>query len=302
MYDVIIIGAGAAGITAAIYAARANLKFEIISKDVGGLTLWSSDIENYTGYHNLNGITLIEKFKEHMADYNIKVKEDTVKKVEKKDNKFLVKTEKDEFETKTVIVCSGSSPRKLNVPGADKYEGKGLAYCATCDGPLFAGRDVAIVGGGDAALDAGNTLLNMGINKIYILNINPELTGTDKALMEKVTKSEKVEVINNASTKEITGDDFVKGIKYEQEGEEKTLDVQGVFVEIGHVRNVDFIKDLVKINEKNEIIVDKEMATSVKGIFAAGDVNDIPGKQTIIGAGDGAKALLSAFRYISKRG
>jgi len=300
MYDTIIIGAGAAGITAAIYAARANLKFEIISKDIGGLTLWSPDIENYTGHHNLTGMELIEKFKEHMKDYNVEVKEDSVTKIEKKDDNFLVKTEKQEFETKTVIVCSGSSPRKLNVPGADKYEGKGIAYCATCDSPLFAGKDVAVIGGGDSALAAVLTLAQV-VNKVYIINLTEELTGTDKALKENALKSDKVEVINNAKTKEILGDEFVTGVKYEQKGEEKTLYVEGVFVEIGHVRNVDFVKNLVKLNERNEIVVDKEMSTSVPGIFAAGDVNDIPGKQTIIGAGDGAKALLSAFRYISKK-
>ena len=300
MYDTIIIGAGPSGITAAIYAARANLNFEIISKEVGGLTLWSSDIENYTGYHNLSGMELIEKFKEHMKDYNIEVKEDTATKIEKKDKHFIVKTEKQKFETKTVIICSGSSPRRLGVPGADKFEGKGLAYCATCDGPLFAEKDVAVIGGGDAALDAGSTLINMGINKVYIINLNPELTGTDKALIDKVLKNNKVEVINNAATKEVFGDDFVKGLKYEQKGNEKTLNIEGVFVEIGHVRNIDFVKDLVKINEKEEIIVGKTGATSQRGIFAAGDVTDLPGKQTVIACGDGSRALLSAFAYISE--
>jgi thioredoxin reductase len=276
MYDVIIIGAGAAGITAAIYAARANLKFEIISKDVGGLTLWSPDIENYTGFHNLTGIDLVEKFKEHMKDNKINVKEESV------------------------IVCSGSSPRKLNIKGADKYEGKGLAYCATCDGPLFAGREVAVVGGGDSALAACLTLINI-VDKIYILNLSEELTGNDKAMKDKVLNSGKVEVINNTKTTEVVGDDFVTGIKYEQNGEEKTLNIQGIFVEIGHIRNVDFVKDLVEVNDKNEIVVDKEMMSSTPGIFSAGDVNDIPGKQAIIAAGDGSKALLSAFRYISKK-
>jgi thioredoxin-disulfide reductase len=300
MYDVIIIGAGAAGITAAIYAARANLKFEIISKDIGGLTLWSSDIENYTGFHNLNGMQLVEKFQEHMADYNIDVKEESVIKVEKKNNNFIVKTESREYETKTVIVCSGSSPRKLNVPGADKFEGKGLAYCATCDSPLFAGKEVAVIGGGDAALDAANTLLQ-AVKKVTIINVNPELTGKDKALVDKVLKSGKVEVINNANTKEILGDKFVNGIKYEQGKKEKKIKVEGIFVEIGHIRNVDFVKDLVKLNDKNEILTDKAGATSVPGIFAAGDVTNLPGKQSIIAAGDGSRALLSAFAYLSKK-
>ncbi|MBR9691606.1 FAD-dependent oxidoreductase [Candidatus Woesearchaeota archaeon] len=301
MYDIIIIGAGAAGITAAIYAARANLNFEIISKDVGGLTLWSPDIENYTGYHNLTGIDLVEKFKEHMADYKINVKEETITKVEKKDDNFIVKTEKEEYETKSVVIASGSSPRKLEVEGADKFEGKGLAYCATCDGPLFAGKDVVVIGGGDSALAAALTLIQM-TNKVYILNLTEELTGKDKALSEKVLKSEKVEVINNAKSKEVFGEEFVTGIKYEQDGQEKTLDVQGVFVEIGHIRNTDIVKDLVELNDKKEIVTDKTGATSQPGIFAAGDLTDLPGKQSIIAAGDGSRALLSAFAYVSKKG
>jgi thioredoxin reductase len=301
VYDTIIIGAGAAGITAAIYAARANLKFEIISEDIGGLTLWSSDIENYTGLHKLTGIDLVEKFKEHMKDYNIKVKEDKVLKVEKKNSNFVIETKAGEkSETKTIVVCSGSSPRKLKVPGADKYEKKGLFYCATCDGPLFAGREVAVVGGGDAALDAANILIKMKIKKITIINLNPEPTGTDKTLKDNVLKSDIVEVINNAETTEILGDKFVTGLKYRQQGKEKELKAGGIFVEIGHIRNTEFIKDLIKLNEKNEIIVDKTGATSEKGIFAAGDVTDLPGKQSIIAAGDGSRALLSAFAYITR--
>ena len=301
VYDTIIIGAGAAGITAAIYAARANLKYEIISEDVGGLTLWSSDIENYTGLHKLTGIDLVEKFKEHMKDYNIKVKEDKVLKIEKKNSNFVIETKAGEkLETKTIVICSGSSPRKLNVPGADKYEKKGLFYCATCDGPLFAGRDVAVIGGGDAALDAANILIKMKIKKISIINLNPELTGKDKALMNNVLKSDIVEVINNAETTEILGEKFVTGLKYKQQGKEKELKAGGIFVEIGHIRNTDFIKDIIKLNDKKEIIVDKTGATSEKGIFAAGDVTDLPGKQSIIAAGDGSRALLSAFSYITK--
>ncbi len=300
MYDTIIIGAGAAGITAAIYAARANLNFIVISMDIGGLTLWSPDIENYTGYHNLNGVQLVEKFKEHMADYQIDVKEASIKSIEKKGSDFIVITENSRFEAKTVIVCSGSSPRKLALPEAEKHEGNGLAYCATCDGPLFAGKDVAVIGGGDSAIAAANTLLGIA-NKVYVLNINNELTGKDKAFTEKVVKNKKTSVINNAKTTKILGNGSVTGIEYEQDGKRKKIAVEGVFVEIGHIRNTDFIKGLVALNENNEIVTDKTGATSMPGIFAAGDVTDLPGKQTIIAAGDGARALLGALRYISQK-
>jgi len=300
MYDVIIIGAGAAGITAAIYAARANLNFEIISKDVGGLTLWSPDIENYTGFHNLTGVQLVEKFEEHMKDYDINVKPESVEKVEKKDDNFLVKTDQGEYETKSVVIAAGSSPRKLGVKGADEFEGKGLAYCATCDGPLFAGKDVAVIGGGDSALAAALTLIQMA-NKIYIINMTGELTGKDNSLRDKVLESGKVEVINNAKTTEVFGEQFVTGMKYEQDGEDKQLDVQGIFVEIGHIRNTEMVKDLVELNEKNEIVVDKTGKTSVEGVYAAGDITDLPGKQSIIAAGDGSRALLNAFAFISKQ-
>ncbi len=302
-YDTIIIGAGAAGITAAIYAARAEIKFKIISKDIGGLTLWSPDIENYPGYHDLSGMELVDKFKEHMDQYNIKVKEDTVEKVEKKNDDYVVKTkEGEEYDTKTVIVCSGSSPRKMDVPGAEKYEGKGVAFCATCDGPLFKDKDVAVIGGGDSAVTSAQTLLNIA-NKIYIINLGDELTGKDKERIKKVKENNKVEIINKAETKEILGeDDFVNKLKYEQDGEEKTIDVEGIFVEIGHIRNTDMIKDLIELNDKKEIVVDKSGAASEKGIYAAGDVTNLPGKQTIIACGDGSRALLSAFDYISKKG
>lgn len=299
MYDLIIIGAGAAGITAAIYAKRSNLNFEILSKDIGGLTLWSPDIENYTGYHHLSGIELIEKFKEHMADYNINIRYETVQKISKKKDCFIVKTDEKEYETKTAIICSGSSPRKLGIPGSDQFEGKGLAYCATCDGPLFAGKEVAVVGGGDSAIAAALSLLQV-VKKVYILNFTDDLTAKDMTMKDKVLKNSKVSVINNAKTLEVLGDELVTGIVYEQKGQKKTLNVEGIFVEIGHARNIDFAKGVVKMTEREEIIVDREMQTSVPGIFAAGDVNDIPGKQTIISAGDGAKAFLSALRFIQK--
>ena len=300
MYDVIIIGAGAAGITAAIYAARAKLNFLVISMDIGGLTLWSPDIENYPGYHNLSGIELFEKFKKHMKDYDIKIIEDAVEKVERKGNNLIVKTSEQTFNTKTAIVCSGSSPRRLDIPGANRLEGRGLAYCATCDAPLFAGKDVAIVGGGDSALAAALTLIQV-VNKISILNLAPNLTGTDQELKKKVLESDKVEVINNAKATEILGEQAVTGIKYEKDGKEKTLNIQGVFVSIGHIRNTDFIKDLVELNKSKEIITDKTGAASQQGIFAAGDVTDLPGKQTIIACGDGSRALLSAFKYLTKK-
>lgn len=299
MYDLIIVGAGPAGITAAIYAARKKMDFLVITKDVGGQTALSSDVENYTGYQYVTGIELTRKFGEHMREFNIDLREfEEVVGIEKIDDKIRIKTNKDIHETKTVIIASGAKPRTLNVPGEVEFKNRGVTYCATCDAPLFADMDVAVIGGGNSALDATLQLTNIA-SKIYLINKNPVFQG-DEVMLEKVKESSKVTILYNTRTVEIIGDKMVKDIRVETDGEEQVLKVQGVFIEIGYVPNSEIASNLVKRNERREIIVDSHNRTNVLGVFAAGDVTDVPQKQIIIAAGEGAKACLSAFEYLSK--
>ncbi|MFC1559946.1 NAD(P)/FAD-dependent oxidoreductase [Candidatus Margulisiibacteriota bacterium] len=299
MYELIIIGAGPAGITAAVYAARKKIKFLIISKDVGGQAAWSGDIENYTGYQFVTGPELAMKFEEHMKQFKVDLKEgEDVKSLEKSGDNFKVVTDKGSYEAQSIIIASGKKPRMLGVPGETKFKSKGVTYCATCDGPLFSGKDVAVIGGGNSALDAALQMMKIA-NKVYLINVNPELGG-DAVMIEKVKKDPKVEIMNGTKTIEIYGEKFLTGMKVESQGKARDLKVQGIFVEIGLIPNTDFVS-IVEKNKAGEIVTDSNAKTSIEGVFAAGDVTNQPEKQIIIAAGDGAKALLGAYSYLVHR-
>ena len=298
LYDVIIIGAGPAGITASVYAARKKMDLLVLTGDIGGQAAWSGDIENYTGYQFVTGTELTSKFEEHMNKYGIAVKEgEEVTGIGKDGNVRVVSTGKSEYRSKTVIVASGKRSKELNVRGETEFRNKGITYCATCDGPLFAGKEVAIIGGGNSALDAALQLVKIA-RKVFIINNVPELGG-DAIVRDKVMASDKVTVINNAQVSEVRGGSFVEKITVDQLGKEREIPVQGVFVEIGLIPNSSFA-ELLERNERGEIMVDSYNRTNIPGIFAAGDVTDVPEKQIIIAAGEGAKAALGAFSYISK--
>lgn len=296
MLDLIVIGAGPAGITASVYAARKKMDLLVVSKDIGGQTAWSGDIENYTGYQFITGLQLAAKFEEHMRQYNITVKEnEEAREVKKPNNIISVTTDKGRYEAKTVIIASGKRTRELNVPGEKEFKNRGLTYCATCDAPLFSGKDVAVIGGGNSGLDATLQLMRIA-KRVYLINIAPKITG-DPIMEEQVRKSDMVTVLNNAEVTRVTGDKFVTGISIKRQDKEETLAVGGVFVEIDLIPNSEFAKDVEK-NQLEEIKVNIRNETSVPGIFAAGDVTDVPEKQIIIAAGEGSKACLSAFRYL----
>ena len=298
VYDLIIIGAGPAGITAAVYAARKKMNILVISPDIGGQAAWSGDIENYTGYQFISGPDLAAKFEEHMKKYNIELKEgETVIDLKKLVDTALIKTNKGEYRAKAVIVASGKRSRELGAPGEKEFKNKGLTYCATCDGPLFSGKDVAIIGGGNSALDAALQMVKIA-KKIYVVN-NAARLGGDPIMREKVEKDPIVTVFNESRVTAVLGDKFVNAMKIAVSGEERTVNVQGIFVEIGLIPNTDFAKDLAK-NEIGERRVSNRTQTNIPGIFAAGDVTDVPEKQIIIAAGEGSKACLSAFRYLSE--
>ncbi|MBU0686252.1 MAG: FAD-dependent oxidoreductase [Candidatus Margulisbacteria bacterium] len=297
--DLIIIGAGPAGITAAVYAARKKMDFTVISRDIGGQAAWSGDIENYTGYQFISGPDLAIKFKEHMEKYEFDLKEGgEVLKVEQEGKNFKVKTSKDEeLVAKTLVIASGKRSRLLNIPGEVKFKNRGVTYCATCDGPIFQGKTVAVIGGGNSALDAVLQMIKIA-EKVYLININ-EALGGDAVMIEKVMSSDKAEVLNKTKMLEIMGDKFVKGIRVDQAGKIREIPLQGIFVEIGLLPNSNII-DFVKKNKNDEIMINCSAETSVPGVFAAGDVTDVPEKQIIVAAGDGAKATLAAFKYLVK--
>jgi len=298
MYDLIIIGAGPAGITAAVYAARKRMQLLVISRDIGGQAAWSGDIENYTGYQFISGPELAEKFEEHMRQYNIALREnESVNGIKKSQDIITVATDKGSYECRSLIIASGKRTRELNVPGEAEYKNKGLTYCATCDGPLFSGKDVAVIGGGNSALDAALQLVNIA-SKIYMVN-NVSALGGDAIMREKLESNSKVTILNDSRVLAVLGDKMVKSIRLNTPQGERELTVQGIFVEVGLIPNSEFVGDINR-NKLGEIIINSHNETNIPGIFAAGDVTDVPEKQIIIAAGEGSKATLSAFRYLSQ--
>lgn len=301
MKDLIICGAGPAGLTAAVYAARKKLDFLLLTKDIGGQANWSISVENYLGFSMISGLELVQKFQEHVQQFGIDIQYDPAVKVEPRDAVFAVHTESGTMhEAKAIIVATGKSPRYLGVPGEKELIGKGVAFCATCDAPLFAEMDVSVVGGGNAALDAALQLSGIA-TKVYVVSIDG-LTG-DPITIEKLSSKDNVAFLKDHETLEVIGESFVTGLKVRDKntGTEKILDVRGVFVEIGSIPNSNLVEGVCELNAFKEIVINCFCETSVRGIFAAGDVTHVPEKQIIIAAGEGSKALLRAYEYLSRR-
>lgn len=299
MYDVIIIGAGPAGFSASIYTIRKKLSTLILYENIGGQVTKSFKVENYLGFKSITGVKLFQKFKEHIDHFNIPIKQVTVEKIKQINKGFQVITSDNKFACKAIIIASGKNPRTLCIPGEKKFLGKGVSFCATCDAPLFKNKTTAVIGGGNAALDTALQLSKIA-KKVYLININPEFVG-DEATEEKVKKTPIVEILTETETLEIKGKNVVQKIKIKNEtGKQKELPVEGIFIEIGSIPASFFVKSLVKLNKKGEIEIDSQNKTNVPGIFAAGDATSISQKQIIIAAGEGAKAALSAYEYITK--
>ena len=297
VYDLIILGAGPAGITAAVYAARKKLDFLVITLDIGGQTIWSGDIENYTGYQFITGPELALKFKEHMAAFNIEVKmPETVTDIKKEGNLIKSITNKGQYLSKTAIVATGKRPRPLGVEGEHEFKNKGVTYCTTCDGPLFKDKPVAIIGGGNSVLDAALQMIRIS-PKVYLIESRAQLTA-DSLMIDNLNDAPNVEIWTESKVKRIYGDTFVKGIEVEKEGKIHNLNVEGIFIEIGLIPNSK-LAIILERDEKEEIVVDCYNKTNVDGIFAAGDVTNVPEKQIVIACGEGSKASLAAFRYLS---
>jgi thioredoxin-disulfide reductase len=300
-YDVIIIGGGSAGLTAALYTSRKKLKTLIISIDVGGQTLLTNHIENYPGFEKISGPELMAKFQSQAIKFGAELIMGEANGITKLENKtFEVELSNGErYIGKTVIVASGKTARKIGVPGEDKFMGRGVSTCATCDAAFFKDKNVAIVGGGNSAFEAAE-LLTKFAKKVYLIHHTDKFRA-DEITIDKVKKMSKVEIIIFSKIKEIKGDKIVESITLEnlETDEVSETKVDGAFIEIGYELQTDWIKTLVKRNNMNEIVIDDRCNTSQQGIFAAGDVSTVPYKQTIISAGEGAKAGLEVYKYIN---
>ena len=303
MYELIIIGAGPAGMTAAVYAARKKLDTLLLSKDLGGQPNLTAGIENYMGYQFIEGPELMQKFEQQLKQFPIEVKiGDGAVSISRRDGGFEVRTEKGEtYHGRAAIIATGKRPRPLNVPGEERLRGRGVTYCAICDGPLFEGMKVAIVGGGNSALEATDDMIKIG-EHVYLVSLTP-LTA-DRVLIDKVKRAANLTIFTEHETLEIMGDNFVSGIKIRdiKSGEVRSLEVGGVFVEIGLIPNSELAKGLVNLNRLGEIEVNCACETGAPGLYAAGDVTDVPEKQIVVAAGEGAKAALQAHRYLQRLG
>ena len=299
LYDVIIIGSGPAGMTAAIYSARKGLKTLVLSKDVGGQLNLSAELENYLGYSYIEAPELINRFEEHVERFDItRVVGEEVVNLELADKIKIVHTQAGNcYQGRTLIIASGKYPRSLGVPGEDRLLGKGVAYCATCDAPFYKDKVVAVVGGGNSALEAAGELQRWATH-VYLV-----VRGTysaDDILVDRVTRMEKMEVLLNYDTLEILGEQQVTGLRVRSRDDhsERTLTVDGVFVEIGLLPNTAFAMDVLELNADGEIIIDCQTHTGVPGVFAAGDVTNVRDKQVLVAAGEGVKAALRAHEYL----
>ncbi|MDI6719128.1 MAG: FAD-dependent oxidoreductase [Methanomicrobiales archaeon] len=301
VYDVMILGAGPAGLTAAVYAARKMIRTVVIAENIGGQALESWTIENYMGYRIVSGEDLMKKFEEQARQLHIHIELDRVIALNEENGLFAAATASGQtFRARSVIVATGSKPRWLGLEGERGFAGHGLSVCATCDGPLFQGKDVAVVGGGNSALTTALEMADIA-RSVHLIVRNS--IRADEVYREALAQKSNVAVHLDAEVSKLKGERFLSGItiRDRSSGKERDLDVEGLFIEIGHEPNTEFLGGLVELNGNNEIVIDANNRTSAAGIFAAGDVTNIQYKQIIIAAGEGAKAALSAHAYLLKK-
>lgn len=299
--DVIIVGAGPSGLTAALYVARRGLTVAVISQDIGGQAATTGTIENYPGFDLVDGYELMTKFKQQAEKYGAKIILDEVKKISQTDDGFFVTAANGEYRSAALILSQGLTHKHLNVPGEEKFIGRGVSYCATCDAPLFKDKSVVVVGGGNSAMDAALLLAHFS-SHVTIVTHNTEFRG-EKVLIERMNEQAKIRQVTNAVTKEIFGEQTITGVAIEVAGQTETIPANGVFVEIGFTVNPSLMKDLTALDHRNQIIVDPATnGTSIPGLFAAGDVTTINHKQIVISAGEGAKAALAVHQYLQNTG
>jgi thioredoxin reductase (NADPH) len=306
LYDVLIVGGASAGLTAAMYASRQGLKTLVITKDIGGQALLTNAIENYPPFEHIGGFELMQKFEQQARNFGAEFAyEEVLSITEHKEGGFIIKTNNKDIEYVgyALVLAFGKTPRDLNVNGEKELSGRGVSYCAVCDGPFFKNKKVAIVGAGDPALEAALYLKEIA-SQLYMIHKTDKPIGSEESidLLQNKDNKNRITFISSSIVKAINGNSKVESLTlYDSKTRsESKLDVDGIFVEMGYVAKTDIVKDLVKLNGNKEIIVDKYCGTSTKGIFAAGDVTDVPYKQAIISAGQGAIAALSAYNFLQR--
>ncbi len=299
LFDVLIIGGGPAGLNAALYTSRKVLDTMLISKNIGGQVSDTYDIENYLGFSQIETFDLIEKFEEHVEKFGLEkiIGEEVVSLDISGKIKTVSVSNGKTYKARTIIIATGGRPRALDVPGEKDHIGRGVSYCSTCDAPFYRKKDVAVIGGGNSALEAVLDLDKVA-DKIYLVSLTP-LTG-DKILKDKISSLSKVETFTEHETLKIIGDGTVKGVEIKSLLSEdvKRLDVDGIFVEIGLMPNSDMFVDMISTNTVKEIEIDYTCRTGIPGVFACGDVTNVPFKQVIVAAGEGAKAALAAYDFV----
>jgi thioredoxin reductase (NADPH) len=302
MYDILTIGAGPAGLTAGIYGVRANMKVGMIERSApGGQIVWTYEIENYPGYEKLPGPDLAMKMYEHATNMGAEYLYGDVVSIEKKDDIFVVKTEDSEFKTKTIIITTGTVNRRLGVAGEDRLAGYGISWCAICDGAFYKGKEVAVIGGGNSALEEALYLASI-VDKVYVIHRRDAFRG-DKLAQERVFSNKKIEVIWDTVVEAFNGEKNVESItiKNIQTNETKDLKVSGVFLYIGQDPATQFVKEFGILDESNYVIANQRMETAIPGLFAAGDciVKDL--RQVATAVSDGAVAAIEAIKYIERQ-
>lgn len=300
IYDMLIVGGGPAGFTAALYGKRKGLKVAILGDKVGGQVLDTSSVENYMGFQHITGEELAKTFEEQVKALDIPIiSGERVIEIISGNLKEVKTREGNTYTAKSVILATGSVSRKLGVPGEKEFYGRGVTYCAICDGPLFAGRDVVIAGGGNSAVEAAIDLAKI-VNKVVI--VHRSQFRADKILLDKLNDYDNVEIYLETQILEVKGDKLVSSIDVldKKTGEKRSIETDGLLVEIGTIPNSKDFETLLDLNGKGEIVVNSLCETSVEGVFAAGDVTDVPYKQIGIASGEGAKAALTANDYLNK--
>jgi thioredoxin reductase (NADPH) len=301
MYDLLIVGAGPAGLTAALYAARRDLKVLVVSKDLGGQAILTDKIYNYPGVMFSDGMSMMQEFKKQAAEYGAQFLFTEVTGLEKNGDEFTVKTTKEDLQAKSVILSFGLTPRDLDIEGEERFKGDSIFCAVTEHGPRFKGKDIAVIGGGNSALDSV-VFLQPIANKIYLIHRRDQFRG-EEITVKKIQEFKNVEFVLNSEVHSLIGENRLKGmtVKNSKSGEARQIDIDAICVNIGYRANTKWLGDLIDRDKRGHILVNRDTETKTEGLFAAGDCTDLPYKQIITSGGEGCKASMRAYEYLMKK-